>query len=95
MEIYHQLETDNFKMTKKSQYKRKLEYNNTYNRNNYRSFSVRFNNKSETDIIEWLEQKEFVKAYLTQLIKADMEASKPKKKTAEKKTETKKTTKKK
>lgn len=63
-------------MPKKSQYKRKLEYNNTYNRNNYRSFSVRFNNKSETDIIEWLEKKEFVKAYLTGLIKADMEASK-------------------
>ena len=63
-------------MPKKSQYKRKLEYNNTYNRNNYRSFSVRFNNKSETDIIEWLEKKEFVKAYLTGRIKADMEASK-------------------
>ncbi len=63
-------------MPKKSQYKRKLEYNNTYNRNNYRSFSVRFNNKSETDIIEWLEKKEFVKAYLTGLIRADMEASK-------------------
>lgn len=63
-------------MPKKSQYKRILEYNNTYNRNNYRSFSVRFNNKSETDIIEWLEKKEFVKAYLTGLIRADMEASK-------------------
>ena len=65
-------------MARKSQYKKKLEYNNTYNRNNYRSFSVRFNNKTETDIIEWLEKKEFVKAYLTSLIKADMEAEKKK-----------------
>ena len=83
-------------MTKKSQYKKKLEYNNTYNRNNYRSFSVRFNNKTETEIIEWLEKKEFVKAYLTSLIKADMEAEEKKatkkaaKKTAEKKTAEKK-----
>ncbi|MBE6127769.1 MAG: hypothetical protein E7185_00685 [Erysipelotrichaceae bacterium] len=73
-------------MPKKSQYKKKLEYNNTYNRNNYRSFSVRFNNKSETDIIEWLEKKEFIKAYLTDLIRADMESSAPKKKKTTKKT---------
>ena len=72
-------------MPKKSQYKKKLEYNNTYNRNNYRSFSVRFNNKSETDIIEWLEKKEFIKAYLTDLIRADMESSAPKKKKTTKK----------
>ena len=72
-------------MPKKSQYKKKLEYNNTYNRNNYRSFSVRFNNKSETDIIEWLEKKEFIKAYLTDLIRADMESSATKKKKTTKK----------
>ena len=72
-------------MPKKSQYKKKLEYNNTYNRNNYSSFSVRFNNKSETDIIEWLEKKEFIKAYLTDLIRADMESSAPKKKKTTKK----------
>jgi hypothetical protein len=40
-------------MPTKNQYKNKLEYNNTYNRNNYRSFSVRFNNKTETNLIEW------------------------------------------
>ena len=72
-------------MPKKSQYKKKLEYNNTYNRNNYRSFTVRFNNKSETNIIEWLEKKEFIKAYLTDLIRADMESSAPKKKKTTKK----------
>ena len=34
-------------MPNKSQYKHKLEYNNTYNRNNYRSFAMRFNINSE------------------------------------------------
>ena len=69
-------------MAGKNQYKNKLEYNNTYNRNNYRSFSVRFNNKSETELIEWLEKQDSIKAYLTSLIQADMkkQAKKAKKK---------------
>ena len=74
-------EVDNI-MAGKNQYKNKLEYNNTYNRNNYRSFSVRFNNKSETELIEWLEKQDSIKAYLTSLIQADMkkQAKKAKKK---------------
>lgn len=69
-------------MAGKNQYKNKLEYNNTYNRNNYRSFSVRFNNKSETELIEWLEKQDSVKGYLTSLIQADIkkQAKKTKKK---------------
>ena len=59
-------------MPNKDQYQNKLEYNNTYNRNNYRSFSVRFNNKSETNIIEWLESQDSIKGYLTSLIEADI-----------------------
>ncbi len=59
-------------MPKKSQYKHKLNYNNEYNRNNYRSFSVRFNNKTETDVIQWLESREGIKSYIIGLIKADM-----------------------
>lgn len=74
-------------MAKKSQYKQKLEYNNNYNRNNYRSFSVRFNNKVEKTVIAWLEAKESVKGYLCELILADMEKN-------GKKTATKKVTKK-
>jgi len=74
-------------MAKKSQYKQKLEYNNNYNRNNYRSFSVRFNNKVEKTVIAWLEAKESVKGYLCDLIIADMEKN-------GKKTATKKATKK-
>ena len=59
-------------MANKAQYKHKLQYNNMYNRNNYRSFSVRFNNNSEKDIIDWLETQESVKSYLTDLIRSDM-----------------------
>lgn len=70
-------------MAKKSQYQHKLEYNNTYNRNNYRSFSVRFNINSEEDIILWLEKQESVKGYLQSLIEGDM---KKKKRTTPKKT---------
>jgi hypothetical protein len=69
-------------MPNKDQYKNKLEYNNTYNRNNYRSFSVRFNNKSETKIIEWLENQESIKSYLTALIEADIKKQEKKKKAA-------------
>jgi len=61
---------------KKTQYKHKLEYNNEYNRNNYRSFSVRFNINSEKDIIKWLEDKESVKSYIVDLINNDMKNSK-------------------
>ena len=88
-------------MAKKSQYKQKLEYNNNYNRNNYRSFSVRFNNKVEKTVIAWLEAKESVKGYLCDLIIADMEkngkrtvSKKPTKKAVAKPVTTKKTTKK-
>lgn len=62
-------------MSRKTQYKKKLAYNNQYNRNNYRSFSVRFNINGEADIIEWLEKKKGVKAYLTSLIQNDMKQS--------------------
>ena len=63
-------------MAKKTQYEQKLEYNNMYNRTNYRSFSVRFNNKSEADMIKWLEKKDSIKAYVTELITADMKKAK-------------------
>ena len=59
-------------MPRKTQYKHKLNYNNEYNRTNYRSFSVRFNNKSEQDVIQWLEGQSGIKSYITQLIEEDM-----------------------
>ena len=67
-------------MSAKLQYKRKLEYNNTYNRNNYRSFAIRFNINTEQDIINWLENKEGVKAYIQSLIEEDMKKKKATKK---------------
>ena len=42
-------------MKSKSNYEKRLEYNNTYNRNNYRSFSMRLHNENEADLIEWIE----------------------------------------
>ncbi len=62
-------------MAKKSEdvYKKKLDYNNNYNRLNYRSFSIRYNVSSEKRIISWLEKKPSLKVYLTELITEDME----------------------
>lgn len=50
----------------------RLDYNNAYNRNNYRSFSIRFHKKTEREIIHWLESKNSIKSYLTELILNDM-----------------------
>ena len=77
-------------MTDKSDltsYEKKLIYNNAYNREKYRSFSVRYNIVTEAPIIEWLQEKESTKEYLTELILKDMEK---KKKKEEKKKEDKK-----
>lgn len=54
-------------------YKKKLNYNNEYNRMNYRSFSIRYNVNSEKDLICWLESVPSLKVYLTGLIRKDME----------------------
>ena len=60
------------KKDKNEQYQKKLEYNNDYNRKNYRSFSIRYNITDEADIIQWLETKESKKEYITELIQNDM-----------------------
>lgn len=57
-------------------YQKKLEYNNAYNRENYRSFSIRYGRNNEKKIIAWLEKQDSVKGYITELILADMEKSK-------------------
>ena len=66
-------------MATKSKYKKKLEYNNMYNRMNYRSFSMRLSRKSEAEIIDWLEKQEGVKEYLLDLVEADMKKNAKKK----------------
>lgn len=63
---------------KKNDYEKRLEYNNTYNRNNYRSFSMRLNNTKEEELIKWLESKDSVKEYLLSLVIKDMEKSQKK-----------------
>ena len=63
---------------KKEDYEKRLEYNNTYNRNNYRSFSMRLNNTKEEELIKWLESKDSVKEYLLSLVIKDMEKSQKK-----------------
>lgn len=73
---------------KKTSYEKKLEYNNAYNREKYRSFSIRFNIENEDEIIRWLEKQPGVKKYLTNLIIADMK--KPKEEKSSKKKEEKK-----
>lgn len=72
-------------MKSKSNYEKRLEYNNTYNRNNYRSFSMRLHNENEADLIEWIESQESVKEYLLSLVKKDIEKSKKKEKKNKKK----------
>ena len=75
------------KKTPETQYQKKLKYNNEYNRKNYRSFSIRFNISDEAEIIEWLESRDGVKAYLNDLIRSDMkkQAKKADKKKSNKK----------
>ena len=75
---------------KKTAYMKKLEYNNAYNRENYRSFSVRYSKENEADLIQWLESQPGVKQYISELIRNDMK----KKKKAEKKESDKKASKK-
>lgn len=67
-------------MKSKSNYEKRLEYNNTYNRNNYRSFSMRLHNENEADLIEWIESQDSVKEYLLSLVRKDIEKSKKKEK---------------
>ena len=59
---------------KKTSYEKRLEYNNTYNREHYRSFSMRYDIEKEKDIILWLKKQPSVKAYITELIVNDMKA---------------------
>ena len=65
---------------KLTEYQKKLLYNNMYNREHYRSFSIRYDIESEKQIIKWLEKQPSLKGYVTELILNDMKKSKKKKK---------------
>ena len=63
---------------KLSSYEKKLQYNNSYNREVYRSFSVRLDKKKEKRLISWLEKQPSLKHYLVELVEADMAKAKKK-----------------
>ena len=59
------------KKAEKNTYEKKLAYNNEYNRQNYRSFSIRMNREEEKHIINWLEKQKSLKKYIISLIEKD------------------------
>lgn len=63
---------------KLTSYEKKLQYNNAYNRETYRSFSVRLDKKKEKRVISWLEKQPSLKHYLMDLVEADMAKAKKK-----------------
>ena len=68
----------------KKSYAKKLEYNNAYNRQNYRSFSIRYNIEQESDIISWLESQKSLKKYISDLIMKDIQGESKEEKKPEK-----------
>ena len=68
----------------KKSYAKKLEYNNAYNRQNYRSFSIRYNIEQEADIISWLESQKSQKKYISDLIMKDIQGESKEEKKPEK-----------
>ena len=69
----------------KKSYAKKLEYNNAYNRQNYRSFSIRYNIEQEADIISWLESQKSLKKYISDLIMKDIQGESKEEKSRKKK----------
>lgn len=56
----------------KKQYKNKLKYTRAYNKENYKGVSIRLSYDKEQDIIEHLNNYSSIKAYLINLIRADI-----------------------
>lgn len=56
----------------------KADYTAAYNKNNYHSYTIRFNINSESDIIRRISEEGSAKEYITRLIQADIKARKRK-----------------
>ena len=56
--------------------KAQAKYNSGYVKENIRQFMLKVNRKLDPEMVEWLENKENVQAYLKDLIRKDMESSK-------------------
>lgn len=52
----------------------KADYTATYNKNNYHSYTIRFNVNSENDIIRRITEEGGAKEYITRLIRQDIKA---------------------
>ena len=53
--------------------KERNQYNTDYVRNYQRQFMLKVNRKNDPDMVDWLESKESIQAYLKELIRKDME----------------------
>lgn len=54
-----------------TEYKKYRQYQDSYNKKNYRRFGIKLRKDSDKELIEWLESKDNVTHYLKQLIIAD------------------------
>ena len=52
---------------------KRVQYEVDYIRQNQRQFMVKVNRKLEPEMVDWLEAKDNVQAYVKQLIREDME----------------------
>ena len=57
----------------KKRYKARLSYTNQFNKENYKQISIRLSLDNESDIINWLDNFDSNKEYITSLIRKDME----------------------
>ena len=74
--VYGTNDHEQYLNAEKNTYEKKLAYNNEYNRQNYRSFSIRMNREEEKHIINWLEKQKSLKKYIISLIEKDMREKK-------------------
>lgn len=56
----------------------KADYTAAYNKANYQSYTIRFNVKSEADLIRRIQEEGSAKEYIARLIRADIKARKRK-----------------
>ena len=55
-------------------YKKRLNMTNAYNKIHYKPITIRLSYDKEDDIINWLNNFDSIKAYLVEIIRADMRA---------------------
>lgn len=66
------------KRIERMKYKSKLAYNNEFNKENYKCISFRLSYANEKELIDWLDNFDNKKEYITNLIMKDMKRMKKK-----------------